>query len=147
MLKTLKEILVDTIRSKQCNDEEVNKLVAIGVLHFCYNIQFVRLWLAGGSVCIFSKDDIDSISNHFSKTSHLDFLKFLKAIVRSQIIIETNLKALGFLKQKTPKKDDFKEGNLISEILGNGQDPSRPTTPENKIYSIVDCFEIPHKKK
>ena len=42
MLKTLKEILVDTIRSKQCNDEEVNKLVAIGVLHFCYNIRFVR---------------------------------------------------------------------------------------------------------
>ncbi|CAG8717201.1 8850_t:CDS:2, partial [Funneliformis mosseae] len=111
------------------------------------DILFVRLWLAGGSICIFSKDDIHSISDHFSKTSHLDFLKFLKAIVRSQIIIENNLKALGFIEQKTPKKDDFNEEDLISKILGNDQDPSRPTTPENKIYSIVDCFETPHKRK
>ncbi|CAG8630227.1 15422_t:CDS:2, partial [Funneliformis mosseae] len=146
MPKTLKDILVDMIRSKRCNDKEVNKLVAIGILHFRYNIQFVRLWLAGGSICIFSKDDIHSISDHFSKTSHLDFLKFLKAIVRSQIIIENNLKVLGFIEQKTPKEDDFKEDDLISEILGNGQDLSRPTTPENEI-SIVDCFETPHKKK
>ncbi|CAG8773085.1 3139_t:CDS:2, partial [Funneliformis caledonium] len=54
---------------------------------------------------------------HFSKSSHLDFLKFLKAIVRSQIIIENNLKALGFIEQKTPKEDVFKEEDLISEIL------------------------------
>ncbi|CAI2183648.1 201_t:CDS:2 [Funneliformis geosporum] len=107
MPKTLKDILVDMIRSKRCNDEEVNKLVAI--------------------------DDIHSISNHFSKTSLLDFLKFLKAIVRSQTIIENNLKALGFIEQKIPKVDDFKEEDLISEILDNGQDLSRPTTPENKI--------------
>ncbi|RIA84322.1 hypothetical protein C1645_832435 [Glomus cerebriforme] len=135
MPKTLKDILVDMIRSKRCNDEEVNKLMAIGVLHFRYNIQFVRLWLAGRSICIFLKDDIHSISDHFSKTSHLDFLKFLKAI----IIIENNLKALGFI--------NFKEEDLISEILGNGQDPSGPTTPENKIYPIVDSFETSHKKK
>ncbi|CAI2193263.1 18042_t:CDS:2, partial [Funneliformis geosporum] len=102
MPKTLKDILVDMIRSKRCNDEEVNKLVAIAI-------------------------------------------KFLKAIMRSQIIIENNLKALGFIEQKTPK-DDFKEEDLISEILGNGQDLSRPKTPENT-NSIVDCFETPHKKK
>ncbi|CAG8828591.1 1090_t:CDS:2 [Gigaspora margarita] len=67
-----------------------------------------------------------------------------KELVHEGIIIENNLKALGFIEQKTPKKDDFKEEDLISEILGNGQ---RPTTTENKIYSIVDCFETPRKKK
>ncbi|CAG8485755.1 1511_t:CDS:1, partial [Paraglomus occultum] len=43
-------------------------------------------------------------------------------------------------------EDDFKEEDLISEILGSDQGLSRPTTPENQI-SIVDCFETPHKKK
>ncbi|CAB4412972.1 unnamed protein product [Rhizophagus irregularis] len=105
----------------------------------------------------------------------LDFLKFLKAIVRSQ--------SLGFIKQKTsasrpvfglqfqtgltrdqfeknslpnwfetglktgPNDDDFKEEDLISEILGNDQDLSRPVTPPGNKISIVDCFETPHKKK
>ncbi|CAG8499402.1 5130_t:CDS:2 [Funneliformis mosseae] len=95
MPKTLKDILVDMIRSKRCNDKEVNKLVAIGILHFRYNIQF--------------------------------------------IIIENNLKALGFFEQKTPKEDVFKEEDLISEILDNGQDLSQPTTPEN-INSIIMQF-------
>ncbi|PKK64542.1 hypothetical protein RhiirC2_787347 [Rhizophagus irregularis] len=76
-----------------------------------------------------SKHDIHSTSDHFSKTILLDFLKFLKAI------------SLVFIEQKTP---NLRKEDLISEILGNDQDLSRPLTPQ---ISIVDCFETPHKKK
>ncbi|CAG8533772.1 5223_t:CDS:2 [Cetraspora pellucida] len=144
MPKTLKDILVDMIRTRQCANEKVNQLVAIGILHFRYNIQFARLWYAGGSVCIFSRDDVYSISDHFSRAGILDFLKFLKAIVRSQIIIENNLKILGLIEQKTYQKEDFEEKDLISEILNDGQDVRR-TTPKDIIK--VDCFSTPNKRK
>ncbi|CAG8603899.1 5675_t:CDS:2 [Cetraspora pellucida] len=144
MPKTLKDILVDMIRTRQCANEKVNQLVAIGILHFRYNIQFARLWKAGGSVCIFSRDDVYSISDHFSRAGILDFLKFLKAIVRSQITIENNLKILGLIEPKTSEKEDFEEKDLISEILNDGQDVRRTTL---KDIIKADCFPTPNKRK
>ncbi|CAB5373700.1 unnamed protein product [Rhizophagus irregularis] len=87
MPKTLKDILVNMIRSNRC--------------------KCISWW--------------PSVSYIFAITFSFlsDFLKFLKAIVRSQ--------SLGFIEQKTPNDDDFKEEDLISESL--------------------DCFETPHKKK
>ncbi|PKY60594.1 hypothetical protein RhiirA4_484473 [Rhizophagus irregularis] len=163
-------------RAKKPKQRKLTGRKIDGIIHHpTYNMELGAL-----EECI---NDIHSISNYFSKTSLLDFLKFLKAIVRSQIIIENNLKSLGFIKQKTsasrpvfglqfqtgltrdqfeknslpnwfetglktgPNDDDFKEEDLISEILGNDQDLSRPVTPPGNKISIVDCFETPHKKK
>ncbi|CAG8491909.1 8802_t:CDS:2 [Funneliformis mosseae] len=74
-----------------------------GIIHHpTYNIELCSLEAARSFIKRYNDEELN-------KASHLDSLK---AIVR----IENDLKALGFIEQKTPKKDDFKEDPLISEI-------------------------------
>ncbi|CAG8587582.1 2774_t:CDS:2 [Diversispora eburnea] len=81
MPKTLRDMYADLIRVINYDDQRADKLQVIGILHLGLWVQFVRLWRAGGSICIFRKDPKSfNLSSKFSKKGLNSFLKFLAKI-------------------------------------------------------------------
>ncbi|CAJ0755590.1 4028_t:CDS:2 [Entrophospora sp. SA101] len=77
MPKSLQDMYSGLIRAVNYDDQRADKLQVIGILHLGLWIQFVRLWCAGGSICIFCKDPQSfNIHSKFSKNGLRSFLNF-----------------------------------------------------------------------
>ncbi|CAG8586769.1 1076_t:CDS:2, partial [Ambispora gerdemannii] len=131
--KTLRGMYSDLIRAVNYDDQRANKLQVIGILHLGLWIQFVRLWRAGGSICIFRKDPQSfNIHSKFSKKGLRSFLKFLVRIYQ----YKNNLQVLDIL------NDDDNNDDLLKEL-----NEQCSTPPPASIQFFADCENTPKKKR
>ncbi|RHZ46207.1 hypothetical protein Glove_629g20 [Diversispora epigaea] len=141
MPKTLRDMYADLIRVINYDDQRADKLQVIGILHFGLWVQFVRLWRAGGSICIFRKDPKSfGLSSKFSKKGLNSFLKFLAKINQYKIIIKNNLQVLDILNDD----DDDESCDLLKEL---NEDEQYSTPPPAPIKFFADCINTPKKKR
>ncbi|RHZ45874.1 hypothetical protein Glove_645g35 [Diversispora epigaea] len=140
MPKTLRDMYSDLIRAVNYDDQRASKLQVIGILHLGLWIQFVRLWRAGGSICIFRKDPQSfNIHSKFSKKGLRSFLKFLARIYQYKIIIKNNLQVLDIL------NDDDNDNDNDDELKELNEQCSTP--PPTSIQFFADCESTPKKKR
>jgi len=82
MPKTLRDMYTDLMIAANYEQQKADNLQVVGIIW----IQFVRLWRAGGSICIFRKDPRSfNVDSKFSKEAVKSFLKLLVAIYQHKV--------------------------------------------------------------
>jgi hypothetical protein len=86
MPKTLRDMYTDLLIAANYEQQKADKIQVVGVLHLGLWIQFVRLWRAGGSICIFRKDSRSfHVDSKFSEKGVRSFLKLLISIYQYKV--------------------------------------------------------------
>jgi hypothetical protein len=86
MPKTLRDMYTDLMIAANYEQQKADKLQVVGIIHLGVWIQFVRLWRAGGSICIFRKDPRSfNVDSKFSKEAVKSFLKLLVTIYQYKV--------------------------------------------------------------
>ncbi|PKY59229.1 hypothetical protein RhiirA4_481805 [Rhizophagus irregularis] len=146
--------------------QKADKIQVVGVLHLGLWIQFVKLWCAGGSTCIFCKDPRSfNVNSRFSKEGVKSFLKLLIAIYQYKLIIKDNLqfqqnfafqrnailpKPLGFGKQPylqflniLNSNDNESDDDLENQLVEASRSSTPP--PASTVEFFTDNVKTPRK--
>ncbi|CAG8629254.1 15736_t:CDS:10, partial [Funneliformis mosseae] len=140
MPKTLRDMYTDLLIAANYEQQKADKIQVVGVLHLGLWIQFVKLWRAGGSICIFRKDPRSfNVDSRFSKEGVKSFLKLLIAIYQYKLSIKDNLQVLNILNSNDNESDDDLENQLV--------EASRSSTPPpaSTVEFFTDNVKTPRK--
>ncbi|CAG8479899.1 8653_t:CDS:2 [Paraglomus occultum] len=142
MPKTLRDMYTDMMIAVNYEREKADRLQVVGILHLGLWIQFVRLWRAGGSVCIFRKDPRSfNVDGKFSKEGVRSFLKLLIAIYQYKLIIKDNLQVLNVLGKNN--NDNGSDDDLENELMEASRSSTPP--PTSRIGFFADNTKTPRK--
>ncbi|CAB4411087.1 unnamed protein product [Rhizophagus irregularis] len=117
----------DLLIAANYEQQKADKIQVVGVLHLGLWIQFVKLWCAGGSTCIFCKDPRSfNVNSRFSKEGVKSFLKLLIAIYQYKV-------------HNDNESDDDLENQLV--------EASRSSTPPpaSTVEFFTDNVKTPRK--
>ncbi|CAG8818998.1 2114_t:CDS:2, partial [Cetraspora pellucida] len=142
MPKTLRDMYTDMLIAVNYEREKADRLQVVGILHLGLWIQFVRLWRAGGSVCIFRKDPRSfNVDSKFSKKGVRSFLKLLITIYQYKLSIKDNLQVLNVLDNNN--NDNGSDDDLENELIEASRSSTPP--PTSRIGFFADNTKTPRK--
>ncbi|PKC00870.1 hypothetical protein RhiirA5_365382, partial [Rhizophagus irregularis] len=140
MPKTLRDMYTDLMIAANYEQQKADKLQVVGIIHLGTWIQFVRLWRAGGSICIFRKDPRSfNVDSKFSKEAVKSFLKLLVAIYQHKLIIKDNLQVLDIRNNNDNESQDDLENELM--------EASQISAPISTVEFFADNTKTPRKSK
>ncbi|CAB4411363.1 unnamed protein product [Rhizophagus irregularis] len=148
----------DLLIAANYEQQKADKIQVVGVLHLGLWIQFVKLWCAGGSTCIFCKDPRSfNVNSRFSKEGVKSFLKLLIAIYQykfqQNFAFQRNAilpKPLGFGKQPylqvlniLNSNDNESDDDLENQLVEASRSSTPP--PASTVEFFTDNVKTPRK--